>query len=338
MRSELIPISAIFARTGGLLRKIRPEYVKLLKDSIAEIGLQTPISLRVMPCTPGTPYVHNGNHYHVAAGNHRLEACKELGWKEIPAFLLTDLSSADITLWEIDENLMRGDLDGAERAQLLKKRKALFELRHPETKHGGAPANTDVGGKGGKKGKNENSSFLPSFTQDTADKTGLSKRTIEMSIHRADAIAPEVMEAISDMPAIANKGVELDALAAVTPAEQKAAVEAVKSGKARSVREATGKAKKKPKKQFERMKPDEFDRLIQKARETNRQRDQADRAGGFAAPPDCDRESQLRTVVSALVSGIQSMNWNCVAEGLVVLADLADYHPWESRFDGGAAA
>jgi hypothetical protein len=76
------------------------------------------------------------------------------------------------------------------------------------------------------------------------------------------------------------------------------------------------------------MKPDEFDRLIQKARETNRRRDEEERAVGFAAPPDCDRESQLRTVVCALVSGIESKDWDCIAEGLVMLADLTDYHPW----------
>ena len=321
MRSELIPISAIFARTGGLLRKIRPEYVKLLKDSIAEIGLQTPISLRVMPCTPGTPYVHNGNHYHVAAGNHRLEACKELGWKEIPAFLLTDVPDSDVMLWEIDENLMRGDLNDAERAWLLNRRKAVYVMKHPETKRGGAP-----GAGRGKAPKKPKSGFFggaPCFVDDTAEKTGMSKSKIKQAIHRADAIAPEVMEAIVDIPAIDDKGVELDALAAVTPAEQKAAVEDVKSGKARSVREATGKAKK-PK----RKKEDDFGRLIQKAQETNRRRNETDRAGGFATPGDCDRESQLRTVVSALVSGIQSKDWTCVAEGLVMLADLTDYHPW----------
>jgi hypothetical protein len=68
-------------------------------------------------------------------------------------------------------------------------------LKHPETKHGGAPGKAG----GGKKAKNEKFS---SFAQDTADKTGLSKRAIEISIRRADKIAPEVMDAIGDMPEI----------------------------------------------------------------------------------------------------------------------------------------
>jgi ParB/RepB/Spo0J family partition protein len=88
MRQQMIPISAIFPRTEGLLRRIKPEYVKLLVESVREIGLQTPISVRVIPCEPGTPFRHNGNTYEVAAGNHRLEACKQLGWDQVPAFLL----------------------------------------------------------------------------------------------------------------------------------------------------------------------------------------------------------------------------------------------------------
>jgi hypothetical protein len=69
-------------------------------------------------------------------------------------------------------------------------------------------------------------SLIPAFINDTAEKTGMSKRDIARSIQRAEAIAPEVKDAIRDMPEIAHKGVELDALAAVGPQEQKAAVNA----------------------------------------------------------------------------------------------------------------
>ena len=71
----------------------------------------------------------------------------------------------------------------------------------------------------------------------------MSQRSIEQAVERAEAITEPVKEAIRDMPEIANNGYELDALAAVGPEEQKAAVETVKSGKARNVREATKGAK-----------------------------------------------------------------------------------------------
>ena len=43
----------------------------------------------------------------------------------------------------------------------------------------------------------------------------MSERSVRESVHRAEAISPEVKEAIADMPEIADKGVELDALAAM---------------------------------------------------------------------------------------------------------------------------
>jgi ParB-like chromosome segregation protein Spo0J len=162
-------------------------------------------------------------------------------------------------LWEIDENLMRGDLNGAERAQLLKRRKAVDEMKHPETKHGGDRGNQHTGGKKRQPVNFTTCQTTPSFVRDTAEKTGLSESAIEKSIHRADAIDPEVMEAIGDMPEIADKGV--DALAAVGPEEQKAAVEAVKSGKARNVREATKGAKTRKRKRQSRPAPSEEEKL-----------------------------------------------------------------------------
>ena len=66
----------------------------------------------------------------------------------------------------------------------------------------------------------------------------MSRAAVAQAVHRAEAIAPEVKEAIRDIPEIGDKGVELDALAAVEPEDQKAAVAAVKSGRARNVREA----------------------------------------------------------------------------------------------------
>jgi ParB/RepB/Spo0J family partition protein len=242
MQQQMIPINAIFPRTEGLLRTIKPEYVKLLAESINEIGLQTPISVRVIPCEEGTPFRHNGNTYQVAAGNHRLEACKQLGWSEIPAFLL-DLSDVDRLLWEIDENLMRGELTKLERAEHLKKRKAVYLMKYPETKNGGDRKSE----KRRKKNQNPDSGFCsqpPCFVDDTAAKTGMARTVIAEAIHRAEKIDEPVKQAIADMPEIADNGQELDALAAVEPEEQKKAVEAVKSGRAKNIREATKGAKK----------------------------------------------------------------------------------------------
>jgi len=244
-----VPISAIFPREGGPLRKLNSQHVKLLAESIHEIGLQCPISVHAIPCPPDAPYNHHGCYYQVATGNHRLEACKQLGWKEVPAFVL-DMNDVDRDLWEIDENLIRAELTELERAEHIKQRKVLYLLKHPETKHGGDHGNQHTGGKKRER-QVANIGDLATpvcFVKDTAVKTGMSERDVQRAVHRAEAIDEPVKEAIRDMPEIADKGVELDALAAVEPEEQKAAVEAVRSGKARNVREATKGAKtRKPK-------------------------------------------------------------------------------------------
>ena len=73
----------------------------------------------------------------------------------------------------------------------------------------------------------------PSFVDDTAEKTGMSRSSVKQAVHRAENIAPEVMDAvISDMPGVADSGVELDALAMVPKSEQPAILEAVKAGEA----------------------------------------------------------------------------------------------------------
>ena len=177
-----------------------------------------------------------------------------MGWKEIPAFIL-DMSDVDRGLWEIDENLIRAELTELERAEHIKQRKVFYLLKHPETKNGGDRGNQYSGGK---KRQKPDSGFCqpqPCFVDDTAEKTGISKTEIKEAIHRAEAIAPEVKDAIRDMPEIADKGVELDALADVEPEDQRAAVEAVESGKARNVREATKGAKKRTRKRPRKAKP-----------------------------------------------------------------------------------
>jgi hypothetical protein len=73
-------------------------------------------------------------------------------------------------------------------------------------------------------------SAVASFTADTADKTGLSDRSIRQSIYRAEKIAPGVRDEIRSMPEIADKGVELDALAKMPSEEQAASIAAVKNG------------------------------------------------------------------------------------------------------------
>jgi len=212
-----IPISDILISSRR--RSLDRARVKALAQSIREIGLQTLITIGDA----------NGMATHLIAGHHRIEAAKLLSWEKIPCFIVK-MDELARQLWEIDENLCRAELNELERGEHLAARKAIYEQLHPETR------NVNERGGPGRGNKTAAESASVSFTADTATKTGLSERTIQQSIHRAEHIAPEVRDAIRDMPEIANKGVELDALAQMSPDRQATAVATVKSGDAPNIR------------------------------------------------------------------------------------------------------
>lgn len=65
-----------------------------------------------------------------------------------------------------------------------------------------------------------------------------------------------------------------------------------------------------------------YHKLMNKARKTNRERDTIDHETGCAAPQEGTKGMLLRTAMCALQAGIASGDWNCVAEGQVMLEQL----------------
>ena len=225
----MVPIENI--RSGNRLRQVRPEHVAHLAESIARIGLQSPISVH-----SGVAKRENGGSdisFELVAGLHRLEACKSLGLVEIEAAIV-QMDSDERALWEIDENLCRAELTELERGEHLLRRKELYERKWPDSKAGAAQAagmNRAVGNNVGEK-------FSPTFTEDTAAKIGITDRTVQKSISRARRIDERVRDRVRTIPDIADSGVELDALAKMEPAQQKRAVALVEAGSATGIRDA----------------------------------------------------------------------------------------------------
>ena len=151
------------------------DYVKVseLAESIKIIGLLNPITV-------------NKNNT-LIAGAHRYEACKLLGFDEIECVVL-DCNELQAELAEIDENLMRCELHFTERGDYLKRRKAIYEELHPETKAGVA---------GGKARQNSASEII-SFAGDTANKIGISKRTVEQEIQISENLTPEAKAVVRE--------------------------------------------------------------------------------------------------------------------------------------------
>lgn len=145
-------------------REATPQSVEELARSIAAVGLMNPVTL--------------DQNNTLIAGLHRLEAAKLLDWTEIECNII-GMNSVQAELAEIDENIVRTKLTKQELGDQLLRRKELYEMLHPETRQGM---------RNGQTSKNANLASLEtkSFTQDTSEKTGMSKRTVSRLLQIAN--------------------------------------------------------------------------------------------------------------------------------------------------------
>lgn len=212
----LVPISEITINPGR--REAAPGDVKELADSIAEVGLINPIMV--------------DQSHTLIAGLHRLEAMKLLGRTEIEC-TVSDLDGLQVELAEIDENFVRKDLSDDEFRELLLRRKEIYESLHPEAK-----ATYDGGAFRGNQHQNvvgENfSATTKSFVQDTADKLGVSPRTVELQIQTAKNLTPEAKEIIKGAKVTKSDALKLSRLA---PERQTEAASRLVAGDIRSIDE-----------------------------------------------------------------------------------------------------
>src|SRR6185437_1588229 len=178
---------------GRRLRAPRPERVAELADSIAKLGLRTPISV-----ASGSSKSAGGGSdatFTLVAGLHRLEACKSLGLVEIEASIV-QMDDDERLLWEIDENLCSADLTELERGEHLLKRKEIYERKWPQARQhvaGAIAANEAMGNATAKLA-------VASFTSDSATKADASETAIRRSIRRARKIDEKVRDRVRALP------------------------------------------------------------------------------------------------------------------------------------------
>ena len=177
-----IKISEIKINPGR--RDTQQRNVEELARSIAAVGLMNPVTV-----TQDNTLI---------AGLHRLEAAKLLGWTEIEC-TVSDADGLQAELAEIDENFVRAGLSHRELGDLLLRRKELYEAVHPETRQGQ---------RNGQTAKNDNLTVLAAkpFSEDTADKLGISKRTVERLVQTAANLTPEAKKTIRDAGDKITKG------------------------------------------------------------------------------------------------------------------------------------
>ena len=167
-----IKISNIKINPGR--REAEPKAIEEMARSIAAVGLLNPITL--------------DQNNTLVAGLHRLEAAKLLGWTEIEC-TISSMDGLQAELAEIDENIVRTRLNRQELGEQLLRRKDIYEMFHPETKQGM---------RNGQTAKNANLASLEtkSFAQDTAEKTGMSKRVVSWLLQIANNLSADAKQIV----------------------------------------------------------------------------------------------------------------------------------------------
>jgi ParB family transcriptional regulator, chromosome partitioning protein len=158
-------------------RPLNDQKVAELMQSIKANGLLNPITI--------------DQNLNLLAGLHRLTACKLLGLDQIECRIVTCVDFEHARLAEIDENLIRNELEPLERAELWLERDKILERIGLRAQSGENQYT--------KKG-DELISSPAKTTLQLAQEAGYNKRTYQLGKQIAKNIDPEVKEVIKKTP------------------------------------------------------------------------------------------------------------------------------------------
>ena len=211
----LININDIKINPGR--REAAPGDVQRLSESVAEVGMMNPITVTA--------------DHTLIAGLHRLEAAKRLGWTEVEC-TVCELDGLHAELAEIDENVIRTGLSDLELSELLARRKKIYETLHPATIARNLPGHASNYESSGDKLTGEEKPF----SQDTAEKMGVSPRTVERHVQIAENLTPEAKKILHGTDKRITKQ-NLTKLSCLEPDQQKEAAKQLAEGAIKSVDE-----------------------------------------------------------------------------------------------------
>lgn len=146
------------------------------------------------------------------------------------------LDALQTELAEIDENVVRTELSVIEYGELLERRKEIYESLHPETKAGQAQA-TGMNRAIGNNVSDKMSATLKSFAQDTADKLGVSPRTVERTVQMMNGLTEDTREVFRHFPNYKLNQSNAMKISRMEPSKQKTAAILLASGQIRSLDE-----------------------------------------------------------------------------------------------------
>ena len=195
---------------GPNRRSVDEVNVRELADSIREVGLLNPITV-----TPDNRLV---------AGAHRLEACRLLGWTEIECTRLEG-SSLLLQLAEIDENLIRNELDPISIGELAIKRDEILESLGQRA----------ISGENQHSVRGGETVSPPKTTEAIAKEIGIGKRTLQHNKQLARDLVPEAKEVVRFSEITKRDALKI---ARMEPERQAEIASRIKDGKAKTVKDA----------------------------------------------------------------------------------------------------
>lgn len=228
-------------------RPLVMEAVDKLASSIRDVGLIQPITVKACSMMIGGLA---GKGFQIVAGHHRVAACRALGWTEIDAIVIEAGEHLQAELIEIDENLCRSELTAAQRSKAIKRRKEIWEALHPVKPQRFDSVMDALGTVEGPMTEAEEREqvepVIPpvakhghaqekSFAAATADASGMTKQAINRHLSRAEALGDDLDKVTGTS---LDKGVELDALKAMTPEQRAPLIERAQAGEKVSSRQA----------------------------------------------------------------------------------------------------
>lgn len=227
-------------------RPLVTEAVDKLASSIRDVGLIQPITVKACSMMIGGLA---GKGFQIVAGHHRVAACRALGWTEIDAIVIEAGEHLQAELIEIDENLCRSELTNSQRAKAVKRRKEIWEALHPVRQRFDSVFDALGTVEGPMTEAEERQQVEPvippvakhghaqekSFAAATADASGMTKQAINRHLSRAEALGDDLDKVTGTS---LDKGVELDALKAMTPEQRAPLIERAQAGEKVSARPA----------------------------------------------------------------------------------------------------
>ena len=232
-----VPVGMVDQADG--LRPLDNGWVDALAQLMGRDGQRRPIEI----------YQKADGRYGVIAGRHRLAAILLLGWATIDADILS-LDALDRRAAEVSENLFKLGLSPLDRAAFVaeqiaveKARAGLSEAISPQSVAATARWSDRIGAEADDASAKIAHAF--GFTDQMAEKVGLSRRAIYLDLELHRGIRPDVAEKIRALP-VAQNASQLRALARLPEAEQREVAGLIVAGTAKGVTDAVGTLKQKP--------------------------------------------------------------------------------------------